>query len=458
MNAHAALQKGMPSAPIRLWDVNTGELIREFNVDFPAFAMSVALSPNGKTLAAGCIESGREQIMICLWDVDSGQLKAQLPSGDPVSLLFTPDGKTLVCATEKGEIDVWDVESARLKHSIQSRLGVTRQAALTPDGKTVALGSVSAEVRQWDVETGQRKLRDFEGHRTAIRSIAYSPSGRLIATAAMNGDVRLWDTDSGKQRHQFTNSSYGLLAFDPAGKRLATAGMGGGEVYIWDVDSGEQLRVLFENEQKIRQLAFTHDGKYVVAVGSNERFFWSSRPITDHLHVWDPDTGEHVREIYFIAPSTESMVLSPDGSWVVLGAAYQGMQVIDLQTGEQLAHLGAHEAAVNSLVHGNGLIASGSRDKTIRLWDPASWETFAVLQGHEGEIKCVAFSPDGRRLASCDDVGSIRLWDVKTRKQVHEFRGHEYACLSLSFSPDGKRLVTAMEDSTALIWEVPALR
>ena len=452
--------QGSQLSVARLFKVSGGEALRDFKADVDAFVLSLAISPDGQTLAGGCVQNQRAQIMICLWDVKTGKLKAKLPSEDPVSIHFTPDGKTLVSATEKGSIDVWDMEQGIKRHSIACGLGIARSAALSPDGKTIALGATNAEIGQWDVETGQKKLAEYVGHGREICATAYSPDGRLIATMSPNGDVRLWDATTGKQSLQFKSSSGGHLAFDPAGKQLATGGQGSGKVELWEVGTGAKLRDFDRNEKKIRQLGFTPDGTRLVTVGSNASAMWSSLPITDMLHIWDAASGEHLKQFELTAPTTESMLLMPDNRSVVLGAAYSAdanaVQVRDLETGEQRALLHGHEASVNALDYSHGLVASGSRDKTIRLWDPQTWQEVAKLEGHKNEIKSVAFSPDGQWLVSCDLAGSVRVWNVKTRLQAYEFPPQEYGGLAVCFSPDGKRIVSALKNSTALVWDADA--
>jgi len=451
--------RGSHGTPARLWNISDGEgyVIRNFKVDVEAFAISLAISHDGKMLAAGCIGNGRGEIMICLWFMPTGGLRARLPSSDAVSIHFTPDDKTLVSATENGSIDIWDVGTGVRRQTITAGLGIIRRAALTPDGKTVAIGAVSSEIGQWDIETGQKKLAELVGHSREISSVVYAPDGKLIATLADNGEVRLWDAATGKQRRQMKSSYSGHLAFDPTGKQLATGGQGSGAVDLWDVHSGERTRVLTQGEKTVRQVGFSPNGSYLVTVGSNSQASWSSRPITDQVHVWDAMTGQHIRQFELAAPSTESMLLLPGDRSVVLGAAYsaesKGMQVLDLETGAQTGVAIGHASSVNSLAYGNGLVASGSRDKTVRLWDPATWKEVAVLQGHEDTVQSVAFSPDGKWLASCDLAGSVRVWNVETCKQVHEFPGQGYGTMSVCFSPKGDRIVTALKNATALVWD-----
>jgi len=229
-------------------------------------------------------------------------------------------------------------------------------------------------------------------------------------------------------------------------------------VEFWDPATGKQLRMLDSGEKKIRQLAFTPDGTQLAAVSSSSSAMWSSRPVTDNIHVWDAVTGEHLRQFEFSAPTTESMLLLPGNRAVALGAAYSadsnGIQVRDLQTGEQLALLHGHESSVYRIAYSHGLLASASRDKTIRLWEPETFKQIGMLEGHEDEVKSIAFSPDGQWLASCDLAGSVRLWNVKSQLQALQFPQQEYGMLSVSFSPDGKRVVSSLKNGTALVWDV----
>jgi hypothetical protein len=102
-------------------------------------------------------------------------------------------------------------------------------------------------------------------------------------------------------------------------------------------------------------------------------------------------------------------------------------------------------------------LASGGWDRTVRLWDVANKGQKASLGGHEGRVRCVGYSPDGLLLVSGGDDRKLRVWEAATGQPLAEAEGHRGEIHALAFSPDGNRLVTASEDTTALVWSVDAL-
>ena len=110
------------------------------------------------------------------------------------------------------------------------------------------------------------------------------------------------------------------------------------------------------------------------------------------------------------------------------------------------------------------LLASGSIDQTIRIWDRKNWKCLRILKGHQRAVTSVAFSPNGRILASGSGTDSyplypkhsqtIRIWDVHSGEQIGSLSGHHTNAKAVAFAPDGQRLVTAHDNTTLLIWDV----
>jgi WD40 repeat protein len=120
------------------------------------------------------------------------------------------------------------------------------------------------------------------------------------------------------------------------------------------------------------------------------------------------------------------------------------------------AFLPGHIAMVHSVAFSRDgkLLASASEDRTVILWNVASRKPIARLEGHNKGVRCVVFSPDGKRLASAGEDKSVILWDVKSHKPIDKMDGHKAPISGIAFSPDGKRLASASGDHTVILWDV----
>lgn len=243
------LASGSDDNTIRLWDVDTGKLIRTLEGirGHSGPIKTVAFSPNAKTLASGSADS-----TIHLWDVNTGRRKIYLPtprdSGHCV--VFSPDGKTLVSGgnvRHKGEdhsfgyegIQFWHVRTGKYKDKIKGKMGDIFSLAFSPDGQTLASGEGWADyaIRLWDFDK-MKLMHALKGHTGDVYNVTFSPDGSTLASGSADNTIHLWDVVTGKHLHTFTGhtGSVNSVVFSKDG-RMLISGSEDGTVLLWNLTS-----------------------------------------------------------------------------------------------------------------------------------------------------------------------------------------------------------------------------
>ncbi|MEH2266183.1 WD40 repeat domain-containing protein, partial [Nostoc sp.] len=145
-----------------------------------------------------------------------------------------------------------------------------------------------------------------------------------------------------------------------------------------------------------------------------------------------------------------------DGKTLASGSADKTIKLWDVSTGKAMKTLSGHSSSVISVVFSpdGKTLASGSADKTIKLWDVSTGKAMKTLSGHSSLVISVVFSPDGKTLASGSFDKTIKLWDVSTGKAIKTLTGHSSFVLSVVFSPDGKTLASGSDDKTVILWDL----
>jgi hypothetical protein len=151
-----------------------------------------------------------------------------------------------------------------------------------------------------------------------------------------------------------------------------------------------------------------------------------------------------------------SVAFSPDGRLLASGSDDQTLKLWDVETRQEVRTLRGHTDPVWSVAFSpdGRLLASGSGDNTVKLWDVETGQEVRTLSGHTDPVWSVAFSPDGRLLASGSGDNTVKLWDVETGQEVRTLRGHTFLVVSVAFSLDGRLLASGSLDNTVKLWDV----
>lgn len=439
------------SETIELWNVEAGQLIKIIEASRHLIS-SIAFAPDGKMLATG----GAYDKAIRLWDVESGQLVATLTghgsgySGENIlfgvvsSVVFSPDGKTLVSGSSDRTIKFWSVKTGRQLRSLNSRSGRLSSVTFSPDGETLASGGEESPINLWDVKTG-RFIKALASHAGPVWAVSFSLDGRRLASA-VDKTIKLWDVEAGRLIKSFKGHAVWVesVAFSPDGETLAS-GSRDHTIKLWDVETGQLLNSIRGHTSWVTSVAFAPDGETLASGGADGK-----------IKLWNVKTGR-LRKVFATQNNlVESVAFSPDGTMLASGdnGVYNSIKLWDVATGRPVKLLKGDYMSVLSVAFspdGTTLVSGG--DKIIKLWDVETGQLTRVLEGHADGVTSVNFSPDGKRLASSSYDKTVRLWDVRTGEQLKTLEDHIDMVESVAFSPDGKFFVSGGRDAVMKLWE-----
>ncbi len=491
------LASGSTDQSIIIWEVATGRQLRTLT-GHTDFIGNLSFSPDGTTLASASRDGTAR-----LWEVASGQERTGAryrapdnPSmGAPFWLTgvsFSPDGRTLAIGSISGSLYLLDPTSGRLIRELTGHEGwvVIRGVSFSPDGSLLASASLDGTVRLWNPASGS--MQDLlEQSGVQLLGLSWSPDGASLAvTSDVAGSLTIWDVRQREIRQSaiLAQGAVTALAYAASGEALVSGGLNGlvkvhlfaedrdiplsggaptsqyvafassnelvavsetGEVVLIDLSNGSVSRQFEGLDGLALTIDVTRDQRLIAA--GNDR---------GEVAIWERETGALQRTLRGLNGPVFALAFNADGSQIAAASNRSPEQPVvivwDLQRGEERTSFSGHTAPITAIdmPAGQDAVASSSSDGTLKIWAADSGEELLDLTASAEQrwYSSLAFSPDGKLMATGDLIGQVELWDVVRGERLNGINLEAVgAILGLSFRPDSAQIAAATRDGGVIL-------
>ena len=473
--------------PLRVWNTNTKELL--FTLEgHTRRIQALVFSPDSKTLASGDIGN-----TIRLWDMDTQTPRAtfKISEGGFHTLTLSPNGKLLASGSNDGRVRLWDATVKKQAGwstfgkyvptlTLRGHKNRVSALAFSPDGKTLITGSYGGSIRAWDTTIGSKRFTSL-GHFGNALGLVFPETGSTLTSVHLTPNwsgvqLKNWDVSTGNQlsiHFLHTNGAFGTIS--PDGKTIITDDYWEHNItQLWDVKA-KRVRTALKGRPKKRKpmrtsfragFTFSPDGTTVASGGQD-----------NVVRLWDTTARQPSGLKKFFGVFTDNrsprltiqghtvhvrtLAFSPDGKMLAGGSNDSTVYLWDAHTGTKFSTFMAHTDRISALAFSpdGKTLASGSQSGEICLWDTVNeTKDSANIITPRATVSKLLFSPDGKILVSGNGKGTIQLWDVHTGKLLSTHIGHTYPIRVMLFSSDGKTLASGSNDGTILLWDWEKLK
>lgn len=492
------LASGDNSGGIIIWDLQTTPPQAQPLEGHQDAVWSLAFSADGQRLASGGADN-----QVRLWDTTSGNLIAARSGHQDIvyAVAYHPNNNVLASGSADNTIRLWDSHTLEPVDVLTGHANWVFDVDFSPDGQFLVSGSADNTLRIWNLSSGENQM--LRGHTNWVRSVKFLPDSQGIVSGGADGLILIWNRQTSAPVNGFPTIGYQAVwsldifqtedslqivsggtdphlylwnpnpvlalgnvievqeeqinaaAINPQGTLLATGGglRDGFAVSLRNLDGSSRTILLEAHQDQVTSLAFHPDQP------------WLASASLDHtVKIWNTQTGEVIQTLT-LPDSVFAIAFRPDGQQLAVGDNTSMVTLWNLAEATNTwqpfnTPLRGHQDRVVSLDYhpASILLASGSRDSTIRLWDTDTGSQVGEpLNAHADGVLGLAFSPDGRALASSGRDAAVRLWTNQTGEwepDGNPLLGHTNWVTAVEFSPDGTLLASASGDQSVILWHL----
>ncbi|KAK3846100.1 MAG: WD40-repeat-containing domain protein [Linnemannia gamsii] len=502
-------------------EISTGKKLWRLKGDTEIITM-FAVTPDGHTLV-----SASRSLLLKTWDLRTGTLVRSLKAHDAPIIVMDIDRTSSLVATGSadGTVKVWDIAGGFCTHNFKGHGGVISAVLFHPDQAKPWLysGADDCTVRVWDLKT-RKAVAVLESHVSVIRGLAVSHSGNTLISGSRDKVVSVWDLNTMKLATTYpiyeTLETVGILQKgkiqmigdkDVSDKDMFYTAGDAGVIRIWDLRSGEliakqkeeqgsksgisdvlynttsQQLVSITSDQNILFFDIENDLKRVKqVVGYNDEIIDVSYIGEEESHLAVAANSEQIRvfnlkkfECDLIYGHTDIVICldrNTDGTLLASGSKDNTAKVwtLDLENedaDERYKCIGTcvgHTEAIGAVAltrKTDGLLLTGSQDRTIKCWDLSTadldepdeklrFKSHYTIQAHEKDINTIDIAPNDKVFATGSQDKLAKIWNLQEGTLVGTCKGHKRGVWSVKFSPVDQCLATSSGDRTIKIWSL----